>query len=118
MAQLKLILLYVMSAAYLFTGVLHFVMPKFFTRIIPPYLPNPQLLNLVSGAAEIILAIMLIFPQTRVYAAWGIILLLIAVFPANWHHYQKSIDTPMENYTLMRLPFQIVFILWAYWYTR
>ena len=84
----------------------------------PPYLPAPVLLNYVAGAAEIVLGIGLLFPLTRPGAAWGIIALLIAVFPANWYMYQQGFSTIPSWVLLARLPLQLVLIAWAWWYTQ
>lgn len=103
-----------MAAFYCLAGVNHFIMPKFYLKIIPPYLPFPKFLNIASGIAEILLAVLLLLPAFTPWAAWGIIALLIAVFPANVYHHQKSKNKPL---TFIRLPFQALFILWAWWHT-
>jgi uncharacterized membrane protein len=108
--------LYFMSAVYLLAGIMHFVKPKMYIRIIPPYLPNPALLNKISGLAEIVLALGLLFENTRSYAAFGIILLLIAVFPANLYMYQKGARGIPKWMLALRLPLQLLLIAWAYLY--
>ena len=117
MARAKRILLWVMALAYIAAGFNHLVNPAFYVAIIPPGLPNPKRLNLLSGLAEIVLGVFLLEPRTRVFAAWGIIALLIAVFPAN-----LSVVTGTEGGGVgagwVQLPFQAVFIAWAWWYTR
>ena len=70
---------------FLAAGVLHFVMPVFFDRIVPPWVPNARMATYVSGVFEIVGAIGLLIPATRVAAAWGLIALLVAVLPANIH---------------------------------
>ena len=87
--------------------------------MIPPYLPAPKVLNIISGAAEIAGGIGVLFPQTRRYAGVGLIALLIAVFPANLYMAINQIKPPgMENLepwmAWVRLPFQIVFLYWVY----
>ncbi len=113
--MVKQILLYVMAAFYVGAGVLHFVKPGFYLKIIPPWLPAPSLVVIVSGIAEIALGIALLFPATRQLAAWGVIALLVAVFPANVYAAATSIDG-YGGYG--RLPFQALFIAWAWWYTK
>lgn len=111
--------LYLMACLYFLAGINHFRNPKMYLRIIPPYLPNHKLLNYLSGAAEIILGALLIFPITKNYAAWGIILLLVAVFPANLYMFQNreaSFGLP-KWILLLRLPLQLLLICWAYLYT-
>jgi uncharacterized membrane protein len=77
---MDLFFLYFMAAIYIFAGTMHFVNPKMYIRIIPPYMPNPVVLNAISGAFEIIFGIGLFFEVTRSISAIGIILLLLAVF--------------------------------------
>lgn len=111
--------LYLMAFLYIIAGINHFKNPGMYIRIIPPYLPNPKLLNNLSGATEIILGILLLFPSVTRIAAWGIIALLIAVFPANLYMFQKKKrGFSLLNFILLvRLLLQIVLILWAYLYT-
>lgn len=71
------------AATFLTTGTLHFVAEKFFTAIVPKSLPNPKLLVYVSGVFEILGGIGVLFSRTRRPAGWGLIALLLAVFPAN-----------------------------------
>lgn len=73
----------VLSVLFITAGVLHFVTPERFLSIVPPSLPAPPLLVAISGAAELLGGIGLLVPRTRRVAGWGLILLLIAVFPAN-----------------------------------
>ncbi|MGB0525258.1 MAG: DoxX family protein [Flammeovirgaceae bacterium] len=112
--DIKQLSLYVMAGFYFLAGVNHFIMPKFYLKIMPPYLPKPKLLNLLSGFAEMLLAILLLFSITSHWAAWGIIVLLCAVFPANIYHHQRSKNKAL---TLIRLPMQFLFIAWAWWHT-
>ena len=81
--RMELFFLYLMASFYIFAGIMHFVKPRMFIRIIPPYLPKPEILNSLAGAIEIILGLALFFPSIRSISAIGIILLLLAVFPAN-----------------------------------
>lgn len=87
--------------------------------IMPPYLPEPKWLVALSGLIEIGLGIGLLFPQTRIWAAWGIIALLLAVFPANI--YMATADKFLGLSPWLRwgrLPLQGVLIWWAYQYTK
>jgi uncharacterized membrane protein len=90
-----------------------------YLKIIPPSFSNPQLINILSGAAEIILGILLTLPLTKKIAAWGIITLLVAVFPANLYMYQnKKASFNLPKWILfVRLPLQIILVFWAYQYT-
>ena len=112
--------LYLMAVLYIAAGINHFKNPGMYIKIIPPYLPNPKLLNILSGAAEIILGILLMIPLTTHVAAWGIIALLLAVFPANIYMFckKKGKFSLFKFILLIRLPLQIVLIVWAYIYTH
>ena len=113
-----LISLYIMAAAYLFAGISHFRIPKFFIKITPPWVPAPEKVNLLVGAIEILLAIGLLIPYTTKIAAWGVIALLIAVFPANVYHFQLVKRKGRNIWpTLIRLPVQALLIYWAYTFT-
>jgi uncharacterized membrane protein len=123
MSRNKRILLWVMALAYMFAGFNHLMNPDFYIAIMPPGLPDPEWLNVLSGLAEIVLGVYLLEPRTRVLAAWGIIALLIAVFPANLYVALENVGASgpgtgagAANY--VRLPFQALFIVWAWWYTR
>lgn len=125
--RLKRPLLYVMSSLYIVAGVMHFVTPTAFTQIVPPRLPRPTVLVYLSGLAEILLGIGLLFRRTRRRSAWGVILLLLAVFPANVYMATSNMipasvpgwATGIARIGLwLRLPLQGVLILWAWWYTR
>lgn len=111
--------LYVMALIYILAGINHFRIPQLYLKIIPAYFPNPKLLNAVSGFAEVLLGILLCIPTTSPYAALGIIALLIAVFPANLFMYvNEKARLGLSKWLLfLRLPLQIVLILWAYQYT-
>jgi len=115
--NIYLILLYLMASFYIFAGISHFRIPKFFLAITPKWVPKPELVNILVGIIEIALGIMLFFEETRSWAAYGIIALLIAVFPANIYHYQKAKEKGKGvTGTMIRLPLQLLFIYWAYQY--
>jgi uncharacterized membrane protein len=75
-----------MALFYVLVGINHFRDPGFYLKMMPPYLPWHAQLVLLSGVAEIGLGLALLVPPLRIYAAWGIVALLIAVFPANLPH--------------------------------
>lgn len=126
MSLRKTILLWIMAAAYIGAGFNHLMNPAFYVAIIPPELPAPEWLNLISGLAEIVLGVALLEPRLRAFAAWGIIALLIAVFPANVYMAQHNVGGPElapgggsgGPLVWIRLPLQALLILWAWWYTR
>ncbi len=111
--------LYLMAFVYFLAGLNHFRNPSLYIRIIPPYFSNPKLLNSLSGLAEILLAILLCIPKTSSIGAWGIIALLIAVFPTHIYMYQdKKAAMGLPKWVLLlRMPLQLVLIYWAYQYT-
>ncbi len=93
-------------------GVLHFVNADFFIKIMPPYLPLHRELVYFSGVFEILLGIMLLIPRFQNLAAWGLIALLIAVFPANVHMFMDQEKAFGESlFHTIRLPLQGVLIL-------
>lgn len=101
---------------FIAAGVNHFVRPDFYVRIMPPYLPWHIELVYLSGLAEIALGAALLIPRLTTAAAWGLIALLVAVFPANVHMAMNA-DQFAEYSPLMlwvRLPVQFVLIAWAY----
>ena len=119
MARLKLVSRYIFSIFLVGAGLAHFLDPDFYVSIMPPYLDYHLELVYGSGVAEIVLGLALVIPPLTRPAAWGIIALLIAVFPANIYLYQNQEIWPLEPLIhLIRLPVQAVLILWAYWYTR
>ena len=123
MSRTKTILLWLMAAFYVFGGFNHLMNPSFYLTIMPPDLPNPEWLNVLSGLAEIVLGVYILEPRTRVYAAWGIIALLIAVFPANLYAVAENVGSAGPGsgpgpLAYVRLPFQALFVVWAWWYTR
>ena len=109
-----------MSAFYILAGINHLINPSFYLPIMPPYLPWHLKLIYVSGVFEIIFGLLLIPKSTRRVAAWLLIALLIAVFPAN---IQMTINYFRESnpdlwISIVRLPIQIILIRWAWVYTR
>ena len=99
-------------------GITHFVNPGFFLKIMPPYFPLHLELVYLSGCFEIALGALLLVPRFSRFAAWGIIALLIAVFPANIYLFQNQELVPAPPMVhLLRLLLQIVLVLWAYWFT-
>ena len=119
MSRARSISKFVLAIFMIVAGTMLFVNPDFFLKIMPPYLPLHQELVLASGVCEILLGVLLLIPRCSRLAAWGIIALLIAVFPANIYLYQHQDILPASPLVhLLRLPLQGVFILWAYWHTR
>ncbi|TGL24460.1 DoxX family membrane protein [Leptospira yanagawae] len=106
---------------FAFAGILHFVKPDIFLKMMPVYFPWPYELVLISGVAEIVGGIGLLFPSVSRFAAWGLILLLLSVFPANVnvaiHNIQLGGYMSNSLYQWLRLPFQFVLIFWIYYFS-
>ncbi|WP_436933541.1 DoxX family protein [Halovenus marina] len=125
--RLKRPLVYVMGVLYIGAGVTHFVIPEAFAQIVPPVLPYPLALVYLSGIAEIVLGIGVLFSRTRRLAAWGLVGLLLAIFPANVYMatsdvvvtgvFGSTVD-PSATVRWGRLPLQAVLVVLAWWYTR
>ena len=118
----KIITIAIMSAFYIQIGIKHFTDPNWFMPIMPPFLPFHIELIYVSGGFEILFGLMLIFERTRFIAGWGLILLLIAVYPANLYlafntDVQKEMNISSFLASWIRLPLQFVFIALAYWHS-
>ena len=118
----KIITIAIMSAFYIQIGIKHFTDPNWFMPIMPPFLPYHIELIYVSGGFEILFGLMLIFERTRFIAGWGLILLLIAVYPANLYlafntDVQKEMNISSFLASWIRLPLQFVFIALAYWHS-
>lgn len=115
----KKILRLVLAAAMVTIGILHFTNPDPFAKIVPAFLPAPFVLVYLSGIAEIAGGAGLLVPATRRAAGMGLIALYVAVFPANINMAVNQLqlgNDPVPSWALwLRLPFQIVFIAWAYW---
>ena len=105
--------------SYIVAGVPHFTSPEFYLPMMPPYLPAHMELIYISGFFEVVGGLGLLLPATRRYAGWGLIALLVAVFPANIHMLVNEVyigDMPQEKWLLWaRMPFQLVFALGVLW---
>jgi uncharacterized membrane protein len=116
-----------MGLVYVVAGVLHFVAPKAYEQVVPPGFPRPRTLVYLSGVAEVGFGLGVLFERTRRVSAWGLVALLVAVFPANVHM-AVSDDFELRNVPeryrdlsdaalWARLPLQAVLVAWAWWYT-
>jgi uncharacterized membrane protein len=120
MRTLKIILKYLLCVLFVLAGLNHFINPAFYLKIMPPYLPWHLFLVYLSGFFQIALGVLLLVPALTRIAAWGLIALLIAVFPAN---IQMAINPQLYSDInplafWLRLPWQAVLIAWAYGHTR
>ena len=117
---MKKVSLALMIILYVAAGINHFINPGIYLNIMPPWVPMHDEMVFISGVCEILFAVLLIFPSTRRLGAWLIIILLIAVFPAN---VQMTINdyhqhNPKLWLSILRLPLQILLIWWAYSFTK
>lgn len=107
---------------YVFAGSLHFIRPDAYLRIMPPYIPWHLLMVRVSGFFEIVGGLGLLVPSTRRPAAWGLVVLLVAVFPANIYMATNPIEADAASiapvFRWARLPLQVLLIWWLLWCTR
>ena len=103
---------------FVFAGVMHFVIPSSYEHIVPSWLPNARLIVQLSGVAETLGGVGVLVPQTRRAAGIGLILLLIAVFPANVEMLRQSIDSGAPFFAQaalwLRLPVQPLLIWWVW----
>jgi uncharacterized membrane protein len=103
-------------------GTLHFIVPAYYRSIVPSYLPSPAVLVAVSGVAEIAGGLGLLVPRLREVAGVGLIVLLIAVFPANIEmlqvHRQHGGPWWEELLLWLRLPFQVILLRWVWRLSR
>lgn len=116
---MKNLSLYLMVVVYVVAGIVHFAYPDIYRRIMPPWLPYPLFLIYLSGFCEILFGLMLLPVKTRSLAAWLIMALLVAVFPAN---IQMALQYKQHHQagwwlTWLRLPLQGLLIWWAYTFT-
>ena len=118
----KIISVYTMSLLYILIGIKHFIDPTFFILITPSYINYKYEAVIISGIVEILLGILLIFKKTRRLASWGIIILLISVFPANIYLYSSDEVRKILNISklqaLIRMPFQLTLITISYWHSK
>jgi len=115
---LRIALRWIAAIAFALAGINHFVNPAFYEQIIPPAFPAPTMLVAVSGVCEIAGGIGLLIAPLRRSAGWGLIALLVAVFPANIYmamHPERFIGMGSGRWLLwLRLPLQFVFIAWIW----
>ena len=120
MKLLKMVLRALLAVAMIMVGIMHFTNEPFFTKIVPAWLPAAKLLVYVSGVCEMTLGAMVLVPKTRKLAGWGLTALYVAVFPANVNMVvHPELGGTLPHWTLwLRLPFQVLFIVYALWVTE
>ena len=112
--------LYLMGAIYIFAGIMHFIKPKVYLRIMPRYLPFHKPLVLLSGVAEILLGVGLFFKETKNLSVYGIIAMLALFLLV--HFYMLSSEKASAGFPkwllLLRLPIQFALMYWAFMYLK
>ncbi len=111
---------WVLVIFFMLAGANHFTNTAFYVSIMPPYLPWPAALVYVSGAAEVLLGLGLLFRRTQRLAAWGLIAMVLAVTPANVHMAIHTELFPQFHPAglWLRLGLQVVLLGWVFCYTR
>ncbi|WP_299130500.1 hypothetical protein [uncultured Winogradskyella sp.] len=111
--------LYIMAAMYILAGLMHFIIPKVYLRVMPSYLPNPKFLNYSSGIAEILLGIGLCIPILKAISIYFIIAMLV-IFLITIHLYMlssKKASGGIPKWILiLRIPLQFGLMYWAWYY--
>jgi uncharacterized membrane protein len=118
MHTLRTIARWLLAAAMVGIGALHFISPKPFVAIVPRALPAPKALVLISGFFEILGGLGLLVPRARRAAGLGLIALYAAVFPANINMAVRNMPLGGKHYPALlwlRLPMQFVLMAWAWW---
>jgi uncharacterized membrane protein len=115
--------LWALAAFYVVAGLNHFRDPAFYLPMMPPFLPWHRELVWLSGVAEVGLGLAVLVPALRRAAAWGLVALLLAVFPANLYVALENVPLGgraegLGVWNWVRLPFQALLIAWAWLYTR
>ena len=117
--SVRRLFLWLLALGFVLAGANHFRSPEKYLAIMPPWLPAPAWMNWISGAAEILGGIGVLVPATRRVAGWGLIALLVAVFPANLHMAVNGVQIPGTAIPAWvawaRLPLQAMFIAWVWW---
>ena len=119
-AMLKTLFLWLLGLFFIAAGINHFRAPALYVALMPPWLPQPAGLSAIAGAFEILGGAGVLVRGTRRMAGWGLIVLLIAIFPANVHvalagHLEGSHVSATTLW--LRLPLQGVLVAWVYWVT-
>lgn len=109
-----------MAITYIGAGIMHFINPKMYMRILPEYLPGHKFLVNLSGLAEIVLGIALFFSMTKDVAIYCIIVMLAFFLPSHIHMLvDKKASMGLPKWMLIwRIPLQFVLMYWAFWYLK
>ncbi|HMV41487.1 MAG TPA: DoxX family protein [Leptospiraceae bacterium] len=118
MKKIKLILTFLFAVFIIFGGINHFLKPSMYLPFIPNFLPK-ELVNYASGVLEILIGIGLLIPKYRFRSAQALLLLMIAFLPIHvWDVFRDDPAIGSHSLALVRLPFQFLFIAWAWFITK
>lgn len=111
---------YFMAATYIIAGLMHFIRPEMYRRILPGYLPGHKLLVTLSGLTEIFLGVALCFSMTKNFAIFSVIAMLTFFLPVHFHMlFDKKASMGLPKWMLIwRIPLQFALMYWAYWYMQ
>lgn len=119
METFRLVIRILLGIFFILAGANHFRVPQTYVGIMPPYLPYHLELVYISGVFEILGGVGLMVPWTQTFSMWGLIALLVAVFPANIHMAMNGVPFgdfhPKPWQAWLRLPLQFVLIWIVYW---
>lgn len=115
----KIIFRILLATFFIVAGIMHFRATSFYLKIMPPYIPFHLEMVYISGVFEILGGVGVLIPQVRQWSGYGLIALLIAVFPANLYMATNNVQIEgvfiPEVLLWLRLPLQLVLIAWVWW---
>ena len=116
---MKFAALLLASVFFIGAGMMHFIRPEFYLKLMPPFIPWHSALVQLSGLCEILGGLGLLYPKTRRMAGWGLVALLVAVFPANLYMATNPVEAGAAAMSPLirwgRLPLQALLIWWIDW---
>lgn len=109
---------YLMAAMYILAGLIHFIKPRVYLGVMPAYIPAKKAMVFLSGIAEVVLGIALLFEETRALAVWGIIAMLVVFMTV---HIDMLTNEKLKGripkwFIWLRIPMQFGLMYWAYYY--